>query len=86
MNQHKEGSWAPWEGGYQPNTPRGSAPAGTDPTMVFLTRLEVSRLLDIETAAQAALREMSAAPGHDKSFSDAAEALDLVLHRPVFGG
>ncbi len=85
MNQQKAGSWTLWEGGFQPQL-RDATPSGTDPTMVFLTRLEVSRLLEIETAAHAALREMSAAPVREKSFSDAAEALDIVLHRPVFGG
>lgn len=85
MNQQKAGSWTPWEGGFRAR-PRDATPAGADPTMVFLTRVEVSRLLEIETAAHVALREMSAAPVRDKSFSDAAEALDIVLHRPVFGG
>jgi hypothetical protein len=85
MNQQKAGSWTPWESGFH-SQPRDTAPPNTDPTMVFLTRVEVSRLLEIETAAHAALREMSAAPVRNKSFSDAAEALDIVLHRPVFGG
>jgi hypothetical protein len=60
--------------------------AGSDPTIISLTRVEFSRLIGIEQAAKAALDQMSAAHVERKSFIDAAEALDTALHSPVFGG
>ncbi len=65
----------------------GTAKSATaDPTIISLTRVEFSRLIDIERAAKAALDQMSVAHVEQKSFIDAAEALDTALHSPVFGG
>jgi len=55
--------------------------------MVSLTKSELRRLLDIEAAAEAALQAINrpTAPGRWELVA-AAEALDVALHMPVFGG
>lgn len=70
------------------SNPSGVAPIQSgDPTMVSLTKSELRRLLDIEAAAEAALQAINrpTAPGRWELVA-AAEALDVALHMPVFGG
>ena len=78
--------WDKWEGGSRTATPHMAVAANADPTIISLTKVEFRRLLDIETAAQTALQAMSVASIHEKDLTDAAVALDVALHMPVFGG
>ncbi len=60
---------------------------GADPTIVSLTAVELARLLDIEAAAQSALRAITGPrSADDGELLAVAQALDVALHMPVFGG
>jgi hypothetical protein len=78
--------WSEWEVGPKAEPARTTSQASADPTIVSLTTAEFQRLLEIESAAQAALMAMSRVQSHEKNFSDAAEALGIALNTPVFGG
>jgi hypothetical protein len=75
-----------WDSGFRPLSTRAPAAANTDPTIVSLTDVEFRRLVDIETAAQIALQAMNIGHINEAEFSKAADALDVALNSPTFGG
>jgi hypothetical protein len=61
--------------------------ASGDPTIVSLTAVELRPLLDIEAAAETALQAINRPSSPDtRELLAAAQALDVALHMPVFGG
>jgi hypothetical protein len=82
-NQHLTGQGTRFRAGPMRTTPI----ATDDPTIVSLTKVELRRLLDIEAAAETVLQAINRPSSPDTwELLAAAQALDVALHMPVFGG
>jgi hypothetical protein len=82
-NHYPAGQDAAFRAGAMRTTPV----ATDDPTIVSLTKVELNRLLDIEAAAETALQAINRPSSPDRwELLAAAQALDVALHMPVFGG